>query len=304
MELTLLLLKQIAVMFCFMAVGFTLYKMQFVSKQGSKELGNILLRVTMPCLIINSFIIEFSVETLKLVGISYLLAILGLILAMAISHFAFGKKHRIEDFSASFSNAGFIGLPLVKACIGNEAVIFVSAFVVLLNLLQWTYGVFIISGKKDTIRINKIITNPVVVSACIGIIIFFVPAELPFFVVKTVESFSNMVAPLAMLIIGIYLAQMDIKEVFKGLSNYKCSIFRLLIIPILTLLLYKFIPFGNVQMKMALMIAAAAPVGANVAVFAQQYDLNYTDAVKPVCLSTILSIISMPLIIFVANKIF
>lgn len=301
MDIAFLLLRQIGMMLCLMAIGYLMYCRKMISKQGSKELGNILLFAATPCMIIQSFLTECTIQKVNQLMVSYLLAILGLLIAILVSKLVFGSRFPMEHFGSAFSNAGFLGLPLVKMVLGTEAVFYVSAFVVLLNILQWTYGIYVISKRPDVIKFKKILTNPVVDAFMIGLILFFLPVELPAFLSGTLNCMSQMVAPIAMIILGIYLAQTDIVAMFRDLPSYKCSLCRLIVIPLLTILLYTVIPVGTTEMKMALLIAACAPVGANVAVMAQMYDLDYVSAVKPVCLSTILCIITMPLMIALAN---
>ena len=122
----LVLLKQIAIMALLILVGLFLSRRGFLSEQGSRDLGAILLRIVIPCVIIKSCITEYSPERLAQLGSSALLALVGYVIAMAASWLVFGKRRRIENFAAAFCNAGFIGIPLVQAVIGEEGVFFVG----------------------------------------------------------------------------------------------------------------------------------------------------------------------------------
>ena len=133
-----ILLRQIAIMALLAAVGVYLSRKGFLSPQGTKDLGAILLRVIIPCVIVKSYITEFSRERLLELALSAGLALIGFILAMVISYLVFGKRRRLENFAASFCNAGFIGIPLAQAIIGEEGVFYIAASVALLNLFQWT----------------------------------------------------------------------------------------------------------------------------------------------------------------------
>ena len=148
MGITGVLFKQIAIMFLLMFVGAWLYKTKRVSPEGTKSLGNILIYVIMPSVVINAFLTEYSPEKLRGFGIAFLFSLLGLLLAMGVSALLF-KKHPIENFGTSFSNAGFLGVPIVSVIFGTEAVFYASSFVALLNILQWTYGVFCHNGGQE-----------------------------------------------------------------------------------------------------------------------------------------------------------
>jgi predicted permease len=148
MEIMQILFKQIFLMFIYMMIGFTLYKKKMITKQGSKELATLLLYVILPMAIIKPFMIEFDYDKLVGLGKSFVIAVVALALSMLVAKLIFGKKHPMENFCAAFSNAGFIGIPLTQMALGEEAVFYIAIFVALLTVLQWTYGVMIISEEN------------------------------------------------------------------------------------------------------------------------------------------------------------
>lgn len=303
MELSMIILKQIVLMFIYMMIGFLLYKKKFVTKQGSKELGLILLYVILPVVIVKAYLVTFSAELLRGLALSFAASLLVLLLSMLLSRIVFRSKYPIEQFSSAFSNAGFIGIPLVEMTFNDSmAVFYVSSFVALLNILQWTYGIVVMTGKRDSIAPKKITTNPIVISFIVGIILFFLPVELPEVLNSAVAAVSSMNAPVAMIILGTYLAQMKLRELFTDRMVYLCAVMRLIVIPLATAAVLALIP-GNEMLKMSVLIVAATPVGSNVAIFAQMEDMDYTQAVKDICLSTLLCIVTIPLVVSAAGVI-
>ncbi len=304
MELSMIILKQIVLMFIYMMIGFLLYKKKFVTKQGSKELGLILLYVILPVVIVKAYLVKFSEELLRGLALSFAASLLVLLLSMLLSRIVFRSKYPIEQFSSAFSNAGFIGIPLVEMTFNDSmAVFYVSSFVALLNILQWTYGIVVMTGKRDSIAPKKITTNPIVISFIVGIILFFLPVELPEVLNSAVAAVSSMNAPVAMIILGTYLAQMKLRELFTDRMVYLCAVMRLIVIPLATAAVLALIP-GNEMLKMSVLIVAATPVGSNVAIFAQMEDMDYTQAVKDICLSTLLCIVTIPLVVSAAGVLF
>lgn len=303
MEIVSLLFRQNVIMFLYLCIGYMLYKKKVITAHGSGEIGRLLLHVIMPAAIIKSYIKDYSGEMLAGFLVSFGAALFALLLAMLISRLVFRHRSAIRQFGAAFSNAGFIGIPLVQMTLGEEAVFYVASFVAILNILQWTYGVFIMTGDRTQISLKKITTNPIAVSLAIGLLLFFLPVKLPAIVTGVIGTLASMNGPLAMIVLGAYLAQVPLKELFTDRLTYLCAAVRLILIPVLTMLCLFLIPedFGTV--RLAVMLAAAAPVGSNVAIFAQIYDKEYTDAVKDVCLSTVLSILTMPIVIGLANYI-
>ena len=301
MTIALILLKQIVVMFFLMFIGYSLFRAKKITLQGNKDLGTILIYIILPASIIKSYMTELNSEKLIGLCLSFAAAAVALTLSVIVSRIVFGNRQKIEHFGTAFSNAGFIGIPLVKAAVGEEAVFYVAAFVALLNILQWTYGVMVMSGSREAISVKKIITNPVVISLGIGLFFLLTKIPVPAVASDLLSLLGNMTAPVAMITLGVYLAQVKIRDLFTEKWAYFSMCFRLVIIPLLTILVLSLIPSEYREIKLAVLIAAAAPVGSNVAIFAQINGLDYTRAVKGVCLSTIFSILTLPVIVGIAG---
>lgn len=303
MEIIALLIRQNVIMAIYMACGYFLYRKKIISQNGSADIGKMLLHLVMPMAIIKAYIRDFSIELLQGFLISFIVSLIALILAIIISKFCFQRVSVIKQFGCAFSNAGFIGIPLVQMVLGDEAVFYVASFVALLNILQWTYGVFIFTNDKSAISFKKIFTNPIVIALYVGLLLFLLPVKLPVEITTVISTLASMNGPLAMLVLGTYLAQIKFSELFKAKTTYLCTAVRLFLIPAITAVIFWVLPSKYEIMKLALLFAAAAPVGANVAIFAQLYNQNYTEAVKDVCMSTLCSIISIPVITMLINVI-
>lgn len=299
MSIAITLLWQIIMMFLLVGVGFVLYRSKKISAEGSKTLGNILIFISLPCVIINGFRVEYSPERLTGLLISSLAAAVVLLLSVLISTFVF-RKDGIAIFASSFSNPGFFGIPLILSCVGNDAVFYVASFIAFLNLLQWTYGVFVMTGQKGALSPAKILKAPFMIAIIIGLILFFSGIPVPDVIAKCLTHLSNLNTPLAMFTIGVYLAQTDIGAIFKTPRLYLLSAVRLLLIPILSLLILSLIPAAHNSLKLALLITAACPVGSNVAVYAQLHNQDYRYAVQTVVISTLLAVVTMPLLVQLA----
>lgn len=304
METVFVLIKQVIIMFVLMSVGYICYKKKLISDQGSKDIGNILLYVAIPVVIVSNFHVERTAEKTQAFFNSILFSFLAMLAAMIISYLIYHKKDRVSEFSATFSNSGFVGIPLIQAVVGNHAIFYISMTIVLTGVLQWTYGVFAISGDKSAMKPKKVLSNPVVIAVFIGSIIFFGNITLPSMVTNVFSIISGLNTPLAMIVSGVYLAQSDLLGMLRKKKVYEVSLIRLVLIPLITIVIFRLIPYENVDMLLAILLAAACPVGSNVAIYAQQYDKDYTSAVENVCISTILSIITLPLVVMIASFLF
>ena len=291
------ILMRLVMMLIYTVPGFLMYKRKLITNEGVRDICKVLLYIILPAAIIKSYDLEFSGKMAVELLLSLVLSALSLVLAVVLSHMLYCGKKPIEEFGAAFSNAGFMGVPLVAAVIGSHAVCYAATFVAILNILQWTYGVFVMTGNKEFISPKKILLNPILISFAIGVVIFLLPFRLPSFFSEILGTVASMNAPIAMLTVGTYLAQVPIKEMFTRKDCYSASASRLVIISAATLLLLRFLPLGSTEMKLTVMILAAAPIGSNVAVYAQLYGGDYKKAVEEVVLSTILSVASMPVLI-------
>lgn len=301
MEIVVLLLRQNLVMLVYMMIGYFLYKKKLVSAGGSADIGRILLYIVMPAAILKSYLADFSRERLEGLFVSFLAALLSLLLSIAAARIAFSKEQGIERFGAAFSNAGFIGIPLVQMTLGEEAVFYVSSYVALLNILQWTYGLVTITGDRSLISVKRLRTNPIILSFLAGIALFLLPVSLPETAENMVGTIAGMNGPLAMIVLGVYLGQVPLRSLFSGHVVYRCALMRLIVIPVLTMALLFVFPEKYHMLKLTILIAASAPVGSNVSIFAQLYGQDYMQSVKEVTLSTLLCIITLPLILGIAD---
>lgn len=176
----------------------------------------------------------------------------------------------------------------------------------ILNLLQWTYGIVIITRRKDMINIKKVFVNPVTISLVIGLFLFITGIKLPgvinsWVINSTMAGVAALNTPAAMIVLGYYLSCVRICDLLLNPSLYLASFVRLIIIPLLTLLALYIMPVGHGQIGMITLIAAATPVGTSTAIFAQKFGQDYERAVCMVCLSTLFSIITMPVVMYLAQ---
>ena len=146
MDTVLILIRQIAQMFLLAGVGYLLFRTGKITREGSRTLGNILIYVALPAVIINGFLVERTPERLTGMLWSAACAAVLLLLSILIARLFF-KDDAIAAFSGAFSNPGFFGVPLIVASLGQGAVFYVACFIAFLNIGQWTYGVSILNGQ-------------------------------------------------------------------------------------------------------------------------------------------------------------
>lgn len=300
--ITQILLQQTIIMFALMLLGLLLSRRGMTTEQGSRDLSNVLLYAVIPCVILRSYMSEFSTEKLRAMGLSALIAVIAFAASIAVAYLTCGTRHRIENFAVAFGNAGFIGIPLVTAVFGPEAAFYVVSFSTFANLLQWTYGIVIISGKKETMNLRMVFVNPVFISMVIGIALFVLQPTLPTVVTGTIGYIADGNTVLAMIILGYYLSKVQLRGLFADARLYLFSALRLLVVPAVTILVFLPFPFARGEITLITLIAAATPIASSTAIFAQKFDQDYRRAVSYVCLSTFLSVATLPLVMLFAER--
>jgi len=293
-DLFFVLLNKLAVMFLFMAIGTILYRKGKITEAGSASLGNLLIYVVLPCVILNGFCVERTKVRLQGLPISIALSILLLACSIVVSRLVF-RKDPIAHFAAAFANPGFFGIPLILAALGQEAVFYIAPFIACLNILQWTYGVSCLKGEKIRVDWKQIFTSPFMISFILGLIVFATQFQLPDIGKDIITSAAGVNTPLAMVVCGIYIARVDWKKMILQKELYLVSLLRLVVAPVLAFVILWLVPNRFYDLKLCLFIVSACPVGTNVAVYAQLHNKDYEYAAQTVVISTILSAVTIPL---------
>ena len=294
------IVKQIVTMFLLMMIGFLIYKKKMMDDHATKQLNDFVLYVVNPALSLVSFQQSFSYEKLYGFLMVFVISFFMIFLGIFVGKLIIGKEFKFEQYACGFSNAGFIGIPLVQSLLGVEYVFYVSAFLVAFNLTSWTYGLYLISGKAE-FSAKKTLTNPAILAAIFGMIIFALQIKLPAVLTNTLSIVGNMNTPLGMIILGTYIAKEDIVKVFTTKMSYKVSLVRLIIVPLIVIFALKFINLPYEELKTLLLICACAPCGATLAMFSQMCGKDYSYGAQIVSLSTLLCPFSIVLILFIST---
>ena len=303
MEAMMVIVGKVAVILILIAVGYVVTKRGWITERGASEITSLLIKIVTPCLIVNSFL--GSTDSLKVSEMFLALAVsaLSMGISLAISLVTFRKeppeRQKVLRFAVIFSNAGFMGIPLVESIVGSKGVIYGSFFVVAFNVICWTYGYSMMSGGAK-MNIKTVLLNPGIIGLIFGLPIYFLKIQLPAILAEPVGFLSNLNTPLAMLVIGSYIARVDLHSFISDMAVYKMAFLRLVAAPALYLLVLMVIrPEPNLLVSS--IIQASAPVAANTVLFAVQYHQDSELASKTVAVSTVLSIITIPVFTILAQ---
>lgn len=301
-----IVVHQIIILFLLILGGFLCGKCKLITSEGAGVCTNITLYLAVPCAIINSYIREFSFGLLKDLLVSMGLSALIHLIAIAIANVFYpikdsSDRNRICHYATIFSNAGFMALPLQQAILGDIGVFFGASYVAVFNIISWTYGVFCMNGsEKRSFSIRKLI-NPGTLSVAIGIIIFAFSVPVHKDIHTAISHFANLNTPLPMIIIGYYLGKSKLSKALKRLSVYKLSLIRLILVPVISLLIIRYVFNISSNMLVSMIIAVSAPVAANTTMFAVMFGRDEEYSVSLVSFTTLASIFTMPVIVAVTR---
>lgn len=307
MELAIITVKQVLELFVLIISGIFLYKKNIIREDGKKLLSDILIKFVVPCMIINSYMGKFNDEVLDNIGKSFIysiiLCVLGIVISLAVSFVVSDEHKGIFRFACSFSNAAYMGFPLIQAMYGSEGVLYASVYVTVFNILLWTVGIVYVSESMSFKELlKKIVTCPPIISVAIGLVIFLARIPVADVLKDTFNVVGGMNTPLSMIITGITISQFPLLSILKDKRVYFTVILRMFIIPVIcTLVMYLIHARGMVAV--ITIILEACPCAAITTLFAIKFGHDQKLAVGAVTLSTLISIITLPCLALLAGEI-
>lgn len=300
--MVLILIKQILVMLAMMSIGVVLFKLGQLDEKGVGQLSNLALYVATPCVVIRALAIPFDAEKISTGVLVMLFFLIIFAVSVVIGRFGCGKADRVGTFAVVFSNSGFVGIPLIQGILGEEYVFYVTMTMVVGTITFWTYGVLLMSGDKNEVSVKKILTNPNLIAVVVGMILFFTIDELPYVILQTLNGMANMNTGLGMVILGATLGASNVGLMVTDTRLYKAIALRLVVVPLvcIPILLLMPVPF---EVRMVMMIIAAAPAASATSMLALKYGADYSYGTGLSIGTTIVSMLTMPLVLALAMQI-
>ncbi len=300
MDLALISLRQILVMLVIMTIGIICAKTKLIDEEANKKLSSFVLLLVGPLVIFLSYHRPFEEELLQGLLISLVLAVISFGISITITHLVYRKKDgqdfAVEKFASVYSNSGFIGIPLVYGIFQSEGVFYLTAYLTMFNLLVWTHGVMVMSGKRSLESVKKTFGSPPIIAVFSGFIIFILGIEIPWFIEQPLQMVGGMNTPLAMIVAGVSISQSKIGKILKDVRIYKVCFMRLILIPGIILFIFSFFDVADVLVATSI-VAVACPVAASVIMFAYRYEKDYLYAAEIFSLTTILSLVTIPVLL-------
>lgn len=307
-----IMLRNVAVFVALALPGFILVKIGSLKQEQSGALSKVLMYVGMPFLILTSTInnLVFNKDLIAMIAIVAAIGIVYTLVMFFLSKplTAMERQEKTRGmmrFSAVFTNNGFLGIPLAMAVFGAGSIVLTVVIIIniITNILMYTLGIYLISGDKSTISWKKALLNPVLIAFVIGILfnLFQVKDYVP--EISTFSThFSNIVTPISMTILGMKMGGVKFLSLFKSWKTYYVSALKLVVFPmaIVGMLLICRETFADAfidsDMIIGVFIAFAMPTAGLASTFADSFDGDTENAVAFTLGTTILSIVSIPIL--------
>lgn len=293
-------------LFLLIVPGFLIRKTGLVNSDASPVINKVLVWILSPAMLVNSFLKPFdSNEFLGCIGVaafSFIAHSIFTVVALLSFRKTAPAKRNVYQFAMIFSNAGFMGIPLIIDVLGKEKAIYATFYVIFFQIFVWTVGSYIYSRDTKYFSVKKILLNPGVIPILAGIVIYVtgLGGIIPEVVVSAVDKLSSSVVPVSMIIVGIRLAECDLKGIFLNPKLFLCIGIRLLLLPTLLFgtmfISSKLGIYHNEMVFAAALICASAPSAAFTNSFAEMFGGDGAEASKCVSISTLLSVLTMPLV--------
>ena len=286
------------VLFIYMAVGFGCRKAGIFNDVARDKLTDFVVFVTLPCMIFESFNMAFSLESLKQGALALLIAVgmscVALLLGKVLyNRFPYEEKS-ILQYGTLVSNSGFAGLPMVSGAYGDEGLFLGSLFIIPTRILMWSAGISLFTRADAKQAVKKVLLNPGIIAVEVGLVRMLFQIPLPHFVDTAVDNLGGCTSPMAMALVGAILVDVPLKTVFD-LKSFNLVAVRQFLLPGICLAALRLLHVDPLTIGVSVVITGM-PIGSTTAILAQKYVADAKFASKCVFISTLTSLVTVPIL--------
>lgn len=306
-----IIFQKLLVLFGFMLIGYLSYKKQWISDQTSTQISGLIVNIFNPALIISGVIGSVGNGNWNLVIMDLILAVILFVSLILISPLfvrilGVEKDERnIYAVMLIFSNLGFMGIPIIEELYGRSAIFYVALYTLVYNILFYTYGIYLFekersmqTGKKAKLTFQwKKMINPGMIACIVAFVIFTFQLKAPTPAVSFVEYLGNAAIPLSMIITGVSLAKMPIIDVFKDVRMYFFTFLKMIVIPVIAAFVIRWFHLDPV-ISGIMVLMFGMPNGSMAVMMAIDYGLDSSICSRGIVLTTLLSIITLPIVAY------
>ena len=296
-------MEQIAKLFIMIFMGYVVVKMGLLKDEDSKVLSTLVLYLIVPCVILNAFQVDYTLEKVSGLELACIASLLLLFILLPVVNLIGKvlKLNEVETMSIYYSNSGNLIVPLVAFMLGDKWVFYACVFMGLQTIFFWTHCKNVLSHEKG-FNLKKIFFNINIITIIVASVLFFAKIRLPEIITGTLSSVGAMIGPASMFVIGMLIGGMDLKKVLTNKKAYFISFMRLIVIPLIALLILKVSGLvgwnkEGEEILLIVFMAVISPVASTVTQMCQVYDNDSRYASTISVLTTLGAIVTMPLMV-------
>ena len=298
MENFLRMLNVQSVLFVYILVGILCQKLDLLDDHARGKLTDLVVYVTMPCMVFESFNVQLTLETLKQASLALAIAVVMALIALVAGKFLYLKfpprERCIMEYGTLVTNSGFAGLPIVSGMFGSEGLLLGSLFIIPTRILMWSAGLSLFTPTSGWAGLKKVAVHPTIIAVYLGLIRMFTGFSLPGFLDSAVGSIGDCTSPLAMMLVGVILAQVPLRDVVE-LKVFYLVLVRQILFPAACLAVLKALAVDPLTIGVSVVLSGM-PIGSTTAILAAKYGADARYGSKCVFISTVTSLLTVPLL--------
>ena len=297
------IISQLAVLFIVLILGFVVSKIRVVPQEAGSIMTKIVMNVTLPCTVLSSVVggnlAITGQDAMFFLLMSLFMLFLSMVAGIIFSRVIGGERANRGLYAAmiAFGNVGFMGFPVAKSIFGADSTFFVSLNMIFFQILTYSVGGILVSGKGGKFD-PKVLRTPVLIASFLVIPLALLNFSAPVFIRDTINLVGSVTTPASMLIIGFMLAQTPLRELFSQWRLYIATVVKLAVVPIITWAILRLI-VSDPLMLGVLVVLSGMPTAAIVGMFAIEYEGNERLASSSIFLTTLLSGVTIPLVVYI-----
>lgn len=306
MELALITLEQVAVLSSMILAGFVCVKAGAVKIEGKKSFSDLMMTLTVPAMMIHSYMMEFDPAVFQnivsVLGWSMLAFLAAYAVVLTVTRRMKEPNLPIIRCACVFSNAAYMGFPLIQALFGSEGMLYASGFVTILNLFLWSVQYSMLTGKVRLREVvHTLLTMPTMVAILIGLVIYLCRIPVPELLERSLNTVGSMTTPLSMIITGMIIAGIDVRKQLRDRRLALIILLRMLLVPAVCVALFTLLGARGMSAAVILLLMSG-PSAAVSTVFAVQFGYDEEMTAGAVVVTTFLSIFTLPMWAFLLGN--
>ncbi len=287
-----------SVLFIYLLIGILCRKAGLVTGPARQSFTNFLLYVSLPCMVFQSFDMEFTWDTLRQGALAFVIALTTAMAALVFGKIAYRRvpadQRCIMEYGTLVNNAGFVGLPVVESAYGQAGLFLGSLFIIPNRIMMWSAGISLFTDAPLKQRIKSVLLNPGIIAVWLGFARMALRPALPAPAVKALSALGGMSGPLSMIVIGMILSEIDVRSLLEPKAFVLVAV-RQFLFPLALLAVLRLLGADPLTTNIAVVITGM-PIGSSTAILADKYGANAEFASKCVFVSTVTSLVTIPIL--------